>query len=134
MPSESKKVFLWFGLGAVALLFLNRKAVAAIGEDVQIKPGVNLEGIQPQLVMAAQVADEVYTSNGFALTITSANDSQHMEGSLHYQGRALDLRTRDLPEGMAATLAGEIRSRLGNQFDVILEADHIHIEYDPKTT
>lgn len=100
---------------------------------MQLKPGVNLAGIQPQMTIALQVADEVYTAHGHVLTVTSANDSQHMVGSLHYSGFAVDLRTKDLPAAEIPEIAQEIRSRLGAQFDVILESDHIHVEYDPKS-
>ena len=30
-------------------------------------------------------------------------------------------------------VTGDIETRLGPDYDVVLEHDHIHVEYDPKT-
>ena len=58
--------------------------------------------------------------------ITSIREGTHMPGSFHPSGRALDIRK---PKAISIH---EIRNRLGTNFDVIEEHDHIHIEYDPK--
>ena len=63
--------------------------------------------------------------------VTSGNDSVHMEGSLHYQDRALDFRTRDLTRDEVTQWAGEIERRLGPDYDVVIESDHLHVEYQP---
>lgn len=63
-------------------------------------------------------------------TVTSANDSTHMDGSLHYQDRALDFRTADMSPSQVARWAEEIRARLGPGFDVIIESDHLHVEHN----
>jgi hypothetical protein len=52
-----------------------------------------------------------------------------MEGSLHYRGFAVDLR---LPTDNKEEIRAELAASLGAEYDVILEIDHIHIEYDPK--
>ena len=62
--------------------------------------------------------------------VTSANDSQHMVGSLHYKDRALDFRTSDLAPRQVEQWADEIRKRLGPGFDVIIERDHLHVEHN----
>lgn len=70
---------------------------------------------------------------------TSAKDGQHMDGSLHYEGLAVDLRTRDLSDATSHTLAAKIRERLNGDanknrpYQVILETVpvHIHVEWDP---
>ena len=65
--------------------------------------------------------------------ITSGNDKGHMKNSLHYKWKAIDLRIVDIPEKHKWTqYAAEIRRRLSKDYDVILEKDHVHIEYDPK--
>ena len=51
-----------------------------------------------------------------------------MNGSLHYQGKAFDLRTWHVIEEVAK----QLRTYLGKDYDVIVEKDHIHVEYDPK--
>jgi len=65
-----------------------------------------------------------------SLTVTSALDGVHKTGSLHYQGLAIDIRSRTLPDEL--TIANELRDDLGPDYDVLLERDHIHIEYDPR--
>lgn len=62
--------------------------------------------------------------------ITSANDSTHKEGSLHYRDRALDFRTIDMTSYQIEAWADEIRKRLGPGFDVIIERDHLHVEHN----
>lgn len=65
--------------------------------------------------------------------VTSGNDSTHKEGSLHYQDRALDFRTHDLTPTQIEAWAQEIKKRLGSDYDVLIESDHLHVEYDPKS-
>jgi len=64
--------------------------------------------------------------------ITSARDGAHMKNSLHYKGRAIDLRIYDMPMGVAQKVVTELKNKLGRNYDIVLEHDHIHLEYDPK--
>lgn len=97
-----------------------------------IKQGVDLRGLQPQMVLAYILIQGVYARHGYPCVITSCSDSKHGPNSLHYKGLALDLRTRDvLPETMGVMVL-EIKQVLGPQFDVVLEKDHLHVEWDPK--
>lgn len=64
--------------------------------------------------------------------ITSASDGKHGPHSLHYEGKALDLRTRHLSgQGLQAVFE-KLKESLGPQFDVVMEATHFHIEWQPK--
>ena len=64
--------------------------------------------------------------------ITSLMDGTHSARSLHYSGRAVDFRTRDLSALEVAHLAAALKSDLGPAFDVVVEETHIHVEWDPK--
>ena len=66
--------------------------------------------------------------------VTSANDSRHMEGSLHYKNRAFDIRTRNIinKNEHADQWVADMREQLGEDYDIILESDHIHAEFDPQ--
>lgn len=100
-----------------------------------LKDGVKLTGMQPQILLALFIADRIWLAAGTELTVTSVNDSKHMEGSLHYTGAAADLRIHDLPEEKWAGLRDALKARLGTGlYDVVLETDppHIHVEYQPK--
>lgn len=105
---------------------------------MNLKPGVNLKGLQPQMVLAAVVVNHVYeTTYALECTITSANDSTHSPHSLHYEGFALDFRTHNIPRDKLDEVVTEIKASLGAAFDVLLEGrdtpnEHIHVEYDPK--
>ena len=94
---------------------------------MKLKPGVSIKGISPQAVLGAAIAESVYYMAGEDLTITAVTDGKHMEGSLHYQGRALDLRLPEEPAQMVVAL----RAALGDEWDVVLEKTHLHIEFDP---
>ena len=98
-----------------------------------VKSGVNFAGIRAEMVPAFLAAYSVFAQHSTSLTITSALDSKHGTGSLHYVGLALDVRTRHIPQnGLKKKIADEIRVALGPQYDVILEKTHIHIEFQPK--
>lgn len=99
-----------------------------------IKTGVDLRGLQPQIVLACCIMQPIYHRHGYEFVITSGSDGKHGPNSLHYKGLAVDLRTRhvlplDLPK-----LIYEIKHALHSQFDVVLESDHLHVEWDPKDT
>lgn len=71
--------------------------------------------------------------------MTSLRDGVHMNHSLHYVGMAVDIRTRDFvadlrsAEEIKQKVFEAIKARLKPLgFDVVFEADHIHVEYDPK--
>ena len=95
-----------------------------------IKNGVDLRGLSPQMALAYTIACKCYGQ--YDCVITSANDSKHGPNSLHYKGQALDLRTRHLNGQGLQSVYHKLKESLGDQFDVVLEADHIHIEFDVK--
>lgn len=101
------------------------------------KPGVSLKGLVPQMVVALQVAEGVFREVVDApCVVTSANDSVHGANSLHYEGRAVDLRVKHLIWGDDNVVSDRIRGILAPLgFDVLLEAQgtdnaHLHIELD----
>lgn len=99
---------------------------------MRLKTGVRLGSLQPQLIVAMIACNDVFAEHDKSFTITSVNDSVHGQGSLHFGGAAFDVRTRHLAQGVAQIITIELRGRLGDDFDVVLEEDHIHIEYQPK--
>jgi len=45
----------------------------------------------------------------------------------------MDLRRWDLDAaGKTSQAVSMLKSQLGSDYDVVLESDHIHVEYDPK--
>lgn len=102
---------------------------------LQLKSGVRLHKLQPQMLVALTVMVECYEEMGFPCIVTSANDGQHKEGSKHYIGCALDFRIKHLfrPAVQAAMIVERAKARLGLDFDILFEGDHIHVEWDAKT-
>ena len=99
--------------------------------SLSIKDSVRLTGISPQMAIAAIVAEGVYSDQGYNCCVTSAVDSRHRVGSDHYRGDALDLRTRDVPPSDRVAIAGALSDRLGPDYFVLLESDHIHVAWKP---
>jgi len=101
---------------------------------LRIKPKVSLLGLQPQITLAIVVAHSCYSNLQYdgECVITSCTEGKHSKGSRHYVGLAFDVRTRDLPTKKRSILAGMIGKCLTNQYDVVLEKTHIHVEYDPE--
>ena len=96
-----------------------------------IKSGVDLRGLSPQMAIAYTIACRCYGQ--YDCVITSASDGKHGPNSLHYKGQALDLRTRHINGQGLQAIYNKLKESLGEQFDVVLEADHFHLEYQPKT-
>ena len=96
---------------------------------IALKSDVRVRGLSNEILLAIIIAQSVYADTERAMTITSLTDGDHMAGSLHNCGDAVDLR---LPDRSApVTMASRLRDALGSSYDVVLEKDHIHVEYDP---
>ena len=99
-----------------------------------IKEGVSLSGLRPEMLVALQVADGVYSQHDVECVVTSGTDSKHGNGSLHYVGLAVDLRIRDFASKnvTVVSVVRQLKNLLGKQYDVVQERTHIHIEFQPK--
>jgi hypothetical protein len=98
------------------------------------KKGTRLYGVRGELAAALVAIDDVYKDCGARLVVTSVMDSKHGDHSYHYEGAAADLR---LPSRCGARkpddeVSADIRFALTDEFDVVLEGDHIHVEFDVK--
>ena len=88
--------------------------------------------------MALQAGVERFRDKGENTVLTEGTGGKHMEGSLHYKGLAIDLRTNHTSDENAEWVAKKLRSDLGPEYDVVLEytnygeISHLHIEFDPK--
>ena len=96
---------------------------------IYIKKGVRLHGIRSEIVLALMIVNEVYSELGHEVIVTSVIDGKHMRASIHYTGGAIDIRA---PKQKPETYTQRIAEALGDDFDVVLENGHIHIEWQPK--
>jgi len=101
---------------------------------ISCKPGVKANGMKPEILFAIMVADQIYSECGAECVITEITGGKHGHQSLHYVGYAVDLRTRHLTGEQAASIVSDLKSALTDEYDVILESNHIHIEFQPKWT
>lgn len=90
-------------------------------------------GVTPKILVIAAAAINAATLLGakWDVVITSGNDGKHMKGSKHYSNNALDLRTWNIPNRDLPLFVKALAERLGPDYDVVLEDDHIHVEFDP---
>lgn len=101
---------------------------------IRLLTTVDISNLQPPLVVALRIAETVWAKYGAdTLWITAGKDGTHKPGSLHYDGKALDLRVKNLPQALWETASNELAAAVGPQFDVLLELapPHVHVEYDP---
>ncbi len=101
--------------------------------SLQFKAGVHLLGLRPEMVAAMNVVASIYQERNLDCVVTSAVDGQHGRNSCHFKGCGLDFRTRNVHPSARNGLTEAIKSALGNEFDVVLEKDHLHVEWDPET-
>jgi len=94
-----------------------------------LKAGVDISRLERFTRRGLGIAEAFYNSQAEEMVITSTYEGNHGAGSLHYANRAFDIR---LPYMSGFRAAAILREKLGPDFDVIGEDDHIHIEYDPK--
>jgi hypothetical protein len=102
---------------------------------MMIKDGVDIRGIGTEVTVGLMILEEVLRAHGARCLVTSCRDGKHMAMSRHYVGSAVDVRlaSRWVTTGnVDLTVLNEARAALGDQFDLILEADHFHLEFDPR--
>jgi hypothetical protein len=99
---------------------------------IRLKEGVAVQGLRTEMLLGLMIALGVYQEYGYDLVVTSLLDGKHSRTSLHYSGCGADLRTRHMQEAHKQLIADEINDRCGTDYDVVLESDHIHMEFQPK--
>jgi len=99
---------------------------------MRLKNGVIWAQMHPSMEHAWEVCERVtWSLFDRDAVITSGREGTHSETSLHYEGKALDLRTRDLDADEVERYRWELASKLGADYDIVVEGSHIHVEYDP---
>jgi len=89
------------------------------------------------MVIAVMVVDQWMENFSFEYEITGGIEGEHMTGSMHFKGDALDWTIRNhTPSQSVKDLFLRVRDSLGEDFDVILNYEklRLHIEFEPKTS
>jgi len=94
-----------------------------------IKAGVDISRLNREIRRSLLAVDQFVRDFQEELTITSTFEGNHGAGSLHYSNDAYDFRRPLTVQGGTLKL---LRGMIGDDYDIVWKADHIHIEYDPK--
>jgi hypothetical protein len=99
---------------------------------MSLKEGVTLKGLQPEILVGVMIVKDVLDKYKLDFVITAGLDGQHKEGSKHYIGQAVDIRSRNIESKLIPTIVRECKLALGRDFDLVQEDTHLHLEFDPK--
>jgi len=88
--------------------------------------GVDLSELHPAIWNAIKHVCTAW--NGEEVVITSTWEGTHLPWSKHYQKQAIDVR---LPSRQVQEKVQRLKQLLGHGYDVLIEKDHVHIEWDP---
>jgi hypothetical protein len=98
-------------------------------------------GLSSEMYFAIGLADAAYADEGLECVITAGLDGSHNTGSLHPEGKAVDIRNQQCSEIQLGRIALKLQRLNKYGFDVVNErvgdtekttASHFHIEYQPK--
>lgn len=98
--------------------------------DLRIKPGVGVVGIRPEMLLAVEVMKDACRAQGVPCVITAANVAAHTKTPSAWRGTDIEFWIRHLRDPRRAF--EHAKRALGEDFDVVLESDHIHVEFQPK--
>lgn len=98
---------------------------------LELKPKVSLKGLDQKMHPTLKRAGKIWQKYGKTLVITSTIEGKHCKGSKHYSGLAVDLRTKYFKKKIQTQVSDKLSEALGEDFQVLLENDHIHVEYHP---
>ena len=99
---------------------------------MKLKEGIKVNGIKTELLLGLIIADKIYGNYSHDLVVTEITGGKHGIGSLHYSGNAADLRTYYFTNTEVQLVAKDLKDALGENYDVVVEKTHIHIEFQPK--
>ena len=119
------------GIGCTILILYALMPNVCLKDSVQIN-GAHFDPVMVRIIEVAR--DTAPMLEEGTVWVTSANDSDHLYGSLHFDNRAFDIRIKNIIGHVnyeAWLWAERMQNALGDKYDVLLERDHIHIEYDP---
>jgi len=95
-----------------------------------LKLGVDISRLNREIRRALKVIDQLYNIHKEEAVITSTYEGNHSPNSLHYSNDAIDIRI--LQRGSDKQLLKDLKDACEDNYDIIMEYDHFHIEYNPK--
>ena len=98
----------------------------------KIKKGVSILGLKPEIILGFVIIKSAFNRHGYVCRLTSGVDGKHMNHSHHKKGLAIDIGIRGVPRDELEKIINECYECLGDEFQLIVEGNHIHCEFDPK--
>ena len=102
----------------------------AIGDIMLVKFGVDISRLNREIRRSLPLVSRTCNKRKVLSVISSTYEGNHSAGSLHYSNDAYDISSTKVRYRL---VFAEIKGKLGKNYDVVFERDHIHIEYDPKS-
>jgi hypothetical protein len=94
--------------------------------------GVDNTGLKPEALLGLMVVAFYFSTRGWSCRQSSGLEGKHGRNSLHFVGLAFDIGKAGVPTGFREKVRDELAAHLGDQFDVVDEDDHWHIEFQPE--
>lgn len=95
-----------------------------------LKKGVKVQDISTEMVLALVIIEPLFKDITIDMRITSVRDGVHSVNSKHKLGQAVDLGTRNTDQEELVELTQTIRASLTDEYFVLLESNHIHIQFN----
>lgn len=99
------------------------------------KKGVRFGGAKPEIEPIFTAAIQAFGDFNCDCWCTSVTDGTHKprsgKKSKHYDGLAADFRTRAVDVDYHERIAARMREYLTEEYQVVVEGNHIHAEFDP---
>lgn len=94
--------------------------------------GVDNTGLKPEALLGLMVVTCYFMEHAWPCRQTSGLEGKHGRNSLHFAGLAFDVGRTGVPAVFQPKVRSDLAKRLGDQFDVVEEGDHWHIEFQPE--
>lgn len=93
---------------------------------------IDLCALHPTLLLGIIMMNEILSQYNVPLVVTCGREGKHSATSLHYSGCAVDIRSRELSREQQLGVKAIFDGRGFNDFDLVIESNHFHLEYQPK--
>jgi len=95
--------------------------------------GADNTGLKTEALLGLMVVSFYFMERGWPCRQTSGLEGKHGRNSLHFAGLAFDIGKSGVPGVFLSKVRDDLATRLGDQFDVVEEGDHWHIEFQPES-
>ena len=97
---------------------------------LKIKPGVKLEGLQPEMCVVLDLVPTIFASKGYDCWLTCAVERRDV--GKHPMGKALDFgSSTNVPYEMGMEIQRSVKAHLGDEFGVKWHGPrfHLHVQH-----